>query len=905
MALDVKSVWAGALTNTSVRIVADTAPPTNGSVLVADNEAMTGAATYGPVTATAEGILNFTVTGLTANTRYWYVVSAGGLNTAYKGTFKTHPGPAGEPVSYIFGAAGDAGLTGDGYDGTITNAVSNSPVFDTMRAQSAAEDWAWFSHLGDLHYRNIAVNDPALYRAAYDDNHNYALGFNPAARQGLFLRGQAVTYVWDDHDFGPNNSDRTSAGRPAAQQVYRECVPHYPLPDAAGIHQSWQVGRVLYIASDVRSFRDPNANPLTPTKTMLGSAQKTWMESLLLSTSAEALVWQTPSRWVGGGDTWTDFAYEREQMVQLFGDTGWLDRMILMTADMHALSICSGPANQYGGFPMFMFAGMDAGAWSTGPEYDIGSVAGRKQYGTMRVKDDGHTIALTGTGYRDGVVMMAHTAYIDVGSPIIALNYAGGDISPPFEPTPDDEGVTNDVTVTRQDGGEAHFVKETGLLNTGDPALDPDAIGVYDGGDVTLAVASDDQLTDQASWRVHLGTVDEERYPLVHIDLAANPELADEMTALGLGDRVTVANPPEWLPPDEIQLIAEGGVETIGAYDWDVELNASPGSPWTVAQLPASVATAGPNKPNRADTSGSRLVAAVSSSATALLVHTAPDGVFERVPWIISNGPAAAPNLLPTHFPFDLRLGGETVRATACEPFAWDAFTRTTANGWGTATSGQAWTVAAGAAADFSTTGSEGRHSLGSVNASRWTTLTAPGPDLDFRADFATSALAVGNSQYVHLGARVQDINNCYLAKLTFTASQQVQIALQRRLAGVQTDLVAFTLPGVHAAGVFWTVRFQLDGTALRAKAWRRGLDEPGRWHVTTTDTSFTAAGSIGVRSILDNANTNVLPVVASVDNFEITTPQRMTVTRAVNTVDVPHAAGDALSLAQPAPLAL
>lgn len=906
MALDVKSVWAGALTASSVRIVADTAPPTNGSVLVADNEAMTGAATYGPVTATAEGILNFTVTGLAANTRYWYVVDAGGVNVSYKGTFRTHPGPVGEPVSYIFGAAGDAGLTGDGYDGTITNAVSNSPVFDTMRAQSRAEEWAWFSHLGDLHYRNIAANTPALYRAAYDDNHNYALGFNPAARQGMFLRGQAVTYVWDDHDFGPNNSDRTSAGRPAAQSVYRECVPHYPLPDAAGIHQSWQVGRVLYIASDVRSFRDPNANPLTPAKTMLGTAQKAWMESLLTSTSAEALVWQTPSRWVGGSDTWSEFAYERDEMVEMFGDTGWLDRMILMTADMHALSICSGPANQYGGFPMFMFAGMDAGSWSTGPEYDIGSVAGRKQYGTMRVQDNGHTIALTGTGYRDGTVMMAHTAYIDVGSPIIALNYAGGDISPPFEPTPDDEGVANDVTATRQDGGEARFVKDEGLLNVGDPALDPDAIGVYDGGDVTLAVATDAQLTDQAAWRVHLGTVDEERYPLVHIDLAANPELADEMTTLGLGDRITVANPPEWLPPDTIQLIAEGGVETIGAYDWDVELNASPGTPWMVAQLPpGDASTAGPNQPNRADTSGSRLVAAVSSAATALVVHTPPDGVFQRVPWIISTGPAAAPNLLPSHFPFDLRLAGEIVRATACEPAAWDSFTRVTANGWGTANSGQAWTATGGAVGDYFTQGSEAGHTLTNVNTSRWSTITAPGPDLDFRADLATFALAAGNSQYIHLAARWTGVNDCYLARLAFTASQQVQLTLQKRVGGAQSDLATLTLPGVHAAFAFWTVRFQLEGTALRARAWPRALAEPERWHVTATDTALTAAGSVGVRSILDNANTNVLPVTAAVDNFEITTPQKITVTRAVNTVVKAHTAGTPLSLAQPAPLAL
>ncbi|MGW3936434.1 alkaline phosphatase D family protein [Streptomyces phaeochromogenes] len=1063
MALDVKSVWAGALTDSSVRIVADTAPPTNGSVLVADNEAMTGAATFGPVTATGEGILAFTVTGLDADTRYWYVVDAGGLNVSYKGTFRTHPGPVGEVASYIFGAAGDAGLTGAGDASHITTAVSNNPVFDTMAAQSRAEEWVWFSHLGDLHYRNIAVNTPALFRAAYDDNFNYNLGFNPGARQGTFLRNQAITYVWDDHDFGANNSNRTSASNPAVNQVYRECVPHYPLAaPTTGIYQAWQVGRVLYIASDVRSFRDPNSNAQAPTKTMLGTAQKAWMENLLSTSDAEALVWQSPSRWLasdsGTGDTWNSFLHERAEMIQMFGDTGWLDRMIQLTADQHNLSICSGPGNRHGGFPIFMFAGMDSDYGSLDALYDLGASAGRRQYGTVRVQDDGHTIALTGTGYIDGALWQAHTAYFDVGSRVFALNYTAEHISPPFEPTKDDQRIRNRITAKRVDGGEATYALEEGRKSVLDP---PDGVGLYDE-DVTVNVARDEQLPDQAAWRVHLGTVDKSRYPTVNIDLGKNPDLADELTGLYLGDRATIDNLPEWMRPDQVELMVEGGKETYALERWGMELNASPGSSYTVAQLPspqvvasgdaevnltgwfgfncslsrvalpapapfpgdwsvlvtpngsatvsancpsgaarsvipgedyiasawvyspsgwanmkaaadwadasgayltttgtgsvtavpagqwtlltqtltapagadrgnarsyasgsptagdvwyttrvrlqesrATGYSAGPNRPNRLDTSGTRLVSAVASGATALVVHTSPDGIFERVPWIISTGPAAAPNLHPTHFPFDVRLGGEVVRVTACAPAAWDSFTRTTSNGWGTANSGQVWAATGGSAGDYLTQGSEAAHSLGSVNASRWSTITAPGPDVDFRAEFATFALAAGGSQYVHLTARWLDVNNSYLARLAFTTSQQVQLTLQKRVAGAQTDLTTVTLPKAHTAFGFFHLRFQVEGSALRAKAWPRGVTEPGRWLVTATDTALTAAGSIGVRSILDATNTNTPPLTVAIDNFEITTPQQMTVTRSVNTVEKAQAAGAPVALAQPAPVPL
>ena len=1068
MAFDVKSAWAGALTASSVRVIADTAPPTNGSLLVADNEAMTGAVTIGPVTATINGILDFSVTGLDPDTQYWYVVDAGGLNTSYKGTFRTHPGPIGEPLSYIFGAAGDAGLVGAGDDSYITDAVSNNPVFDTMRVQCAAEGWGWFSHLGDLHYRNYNVNDPALFREAYDENHNFNLGFNPGARQGMFLRGQAITYVWDDHDFGGNDSNRTVASNPAANLVYRECVPHYPLGSggSTGIYQSWQVGRVLYVATDSRSFRDPNSDPQGPAKTLLGTAQKQWFENLLMTardTGAEALVWQSSSRWIGGTDTWSSFEHERAEMVQMFGDTGWLERMLFMTADEHALSICSGPYNPYGRFPMFMFASMDSSYGTNSTEiYDVGQNQGRQQYGTMRVTDHGHSIALTGTGYINGAVWQAYTKYVHVGSPVFALDYAAGHISEPFEPTDDDQKLRNEITASRVDGGEYTYAKTIGANNTGDPALDADAAGVYDEG-LQLNVASDAQLPDQASWRVHLGTVDEDRYPTVRIDLAANPDLADEVTGLYLGDRVTVANPPLWLPPETIELIAEGGTETVGhPVDWDMVLNASPGTPWKVAQLaapqilvqgdfetdltgwtanngsiarvaapgvppfggawsvqitpngssasggvngpltaagtvipgeqyiascwvyspggwsdiqacvdwynaagtflssglgsgtavpagqwtlltqtltaPANAArlvprarhggtpaagniwhadqitvreakatgySAGPDRPNRLDTSSCQLVTAVTSSATSFTVHTPLNGIFARAPWIISTGLASAPNLKPTQFPFDVRLGGEVVRVTACAPAVWDDFTRTTSNGWGTSTSGGAWTIANAAASDFSTNGSAGLHSLGSVNSSRYTHTPSPAADLDLRIDCSTSALATGGSHYVHLLARYLDVNNMYAARLAFTTTQTLQLAVQRRLAGAQTDLATATVPGVHAAATFYTIRFQLAGSTLRAKAWRVGQAEPEKWQLTATDTSLTAAGSVGVRSVLDAANTNTLPVTASYDNLEITTPQRMTVTRSINTIPKAQSAGTPLSLAQPAHVAL
>jgi hypothetical protein len=1039
MAFDVSSVWTGATTDTSVQVKARLTAATSSTLLVADNEAMTGAVTLGPTAPGADNVIVWDVTGLDPGTPYWFVVDDGALNTSFKATARTHPVPAGEPASYIFGAAGDAGLTGDGYDGYITGAVSNSPVFDTMREQGAAEQWLWFSHLGDLHYKNISTNDPSLFRSAYFENMNFGVVVNPA-RQSQFFRSLASTYVWDDHDFGPNNSDRTSASNAAANQVYREWVPHYPLPSASAIYQSWQVGRVLYIASDVRSARDPNSDPQTTAKTLLGSAQKTWMEGLLSTArdnGAEALVWQSPSRWVGGTDTWSDFLHERAEMVQLFGDTGWLDRMIMLTADMHALSICSGPHNPHGRFPMFMFAGMDSGAWSTSEtDYDIGSIAGRRQYGTMRVTDNGHTIALTGTGYHDGTALMRHTAYVHAGNPVWALDGTTGgkgDIAPPFRPVLDDQGVRNEITARREDGGEYTYADTDHIAAKG-----------RRNADITVNVATDAQLPDQASWRVRLGTVPGMRYPSLSPALNVRPELVEQWLATELGDAGTVTGLPPQHPPDPVDLIAEGYTETIQPHRWDVTANTSPAAPYTVLQLvddsgvgdtvedfedtdltitvtdagdlpwertntqahtgswslrsgaitdnqasdaivtiPAGTSTltfwyrtsseddgpgfegdrllvlvdgaqvlraqgetawtefttdvtdasqvtfryakdnsaasgedavyiddltltvplsyaAGTDRPNRLQTSASHLTDAVDTDDTEFLIHTPPGGIFERTPWIISAGLADAPHLKPTHFPFDLRLGGEKVRATALAPFAYDSFTRSVGAGsWGTSDGGQAWTLDSGTASERSVDGTRGLVALPSTPATfRLQTLPGSVTDCEIRARLSVDQVATGDSLLPGVLMRYTSATDFYRARIHFGLTGALSVSVTRGSTQIGS---AVTLPHTYTAGDEFEIRARLIGHRILARVWRTGAREPQIWHCDETVSSSTiAAGQIGTTASAFSGNTNVSPV-CRFDAFDVITPQRATVTRSLNTVSKAHTAGTPIELARPA----
>jgi hypothetical protein len=49
--------------------------------------------------------------------------------------------------------------------------------------------------MGDFHYENIDVNDPTLYRQAYDTV------FEKSQRQSNLYSSTSIAYIWDDHDF--------------------------------------------------------------------------------------------------------------------------------------------------------------------------------------------------------------------------------------------------------------------------------------------------------------------------------------------------------------------------------------------------------------------------------------------------------------------------------------------------------------------------------------------------------------------------------------------------------------------------------------------------------------------------------------------------------------------------------
>lgn len=156
----------------------------------------------------------------------------------------------------------------------------------------------------------------------------------------------------------------------------------------------------------------------------------------------------------------------------------------------------------------------------------------------------------------------------------LELDYDDGDIAPPLEPVIDDRGVRNDVTVTRRDGGQARAVDQTSV----------DAIGrITDAR--TVNVMGDTMVGDQAGWLLHLGTVDETRYPKITVDLDASPGLLAAVADLSLGDRITIDNLPATISPDLASLIVLGWTEVIGSHRRKITFNCVPESAYHIGEV--------------------------------------------------------------------------------------------------------------------------------------------------------------------------------------------------------------------------------------------------------------------------------------------------------------------------------
>lgn len=221
----------------------------------------------------------------------------------------------------------------------------------------------------------------------------------------------------------------------------------------------------------------------------------------------------------------------------------------------------------------------------------------------------------------------------------LTLDYAARHVSPPLEPTDDDQRIRNDVTVIRAGGSKSTVVDQDGPVGI-------TAVGRYDEG-VELNLYTDSQPYNHAGWRVNLGTVDGLRFPTVTVNLRRNNSLTASFLALDIGDRIKITNLPDIISYDDADLIVEGYTEQISQKNWVITFNCAPYRPWKAFTLANTSGDTGEFLGRLAPDSMDLLVAR-DTTQTSWTVATVPKFTVDS-----------------DDYPMTLKVAGERVTATA------------------------------------------------------------------------------------------------------------------------------------------------------------------------------------------------------------------------------------------------
>ncbi len=371
-------LWSGAITSDSAQVKGKPIGGARTARLAVSTTKDFSGARFVDALDTAGNVVGFEVDGLDSNTEYFYAAEIDGeIDLVRTGRFRTYPeGPA--SFSFAVGACARVG--------------SNGAVFDTIREL----DPLFYMVAGDLHYGDNGRDDVERYQEVMD------LTLSRPAQAALY-RSTPVAYMWDDHDYGGNDSDSSSPSRRAAMSNYREYVPSYELSgEESAVYQAFTVGRVRFLMTDARSARDLADEA---DRSMLGVEQKAWLkEELARSSKDHALVvWLNPVPWVGeavdGGDFWNGYAEERTELADHIAENG-ITNLLMISGDAHMIAADDGTNTDYstgraGGFPIFHAAALDRPGTIKGGPYTEGTFDGPGQFGLVDVADNGTTVSVT------------------------------------------------------------------------------------------------------------------------------------------------------------------------------------------------------------------------------------------------------------------------------------------------------------------------------------------------------------------------------------------------------------------------------------------------------------------------------------------------------------------------------
>lgn len=305
--------------------------PATVALEVAQQNSALPAWTTAPANLSAENdfAARFDLDALAASTNYRYRLIWNGamLDTVHR--FATLEGLTGGFKAYL-------GSCAHLHDPEIDGAKSWSGsygIFDRI-ASEASEDaqpnlMLW---LGDNIY--LRAND---YEHPAGMSRRHQKVRSHPALQKLFLALPHYA-IWDDHDYGPNDHNRSFVFKQASLDLFRRYWPNPSagLPDAPGIFTMFSVADADFFLLDDRWYRDSDRDQ-SADKVLFGPEQMHWLKNALLASRARF-------KFIAGGsqflndfsrfEGWHNFGRERGEFLD------WLQQnkvsgVMFLSGDRH------------------------------------------------------------------------------------------------------------------------------------------------------------------------------------------------------------------------------------------------------------------------------------------------------------------------------------------------------------------------------------------------------------------------------------------------------------------------------------------------------------------------------------------------------------------------------------------
>ncbi len=261
--------------------------------------------------------ITLTIGGLEPNTTYDYSIYVNGKKTDRTGSFTTKElwqwRKSAPDFSFLAGSC--SYFNEATYDRPGRVYGQDSSIFTPM-SKEKSEFMLW---LGDAWYTREVdyYSEWGLWNRASRDR---SLGVLQPLWKAMPHYG-----VWDDHDFGPNNSGKSYELKETSRQVFNAYFPNKSCGEnGQGIYSKIQHSDADFFLTDDRWWRSDdrtkdsiNGAP-NPDKRMLGKQQMDWLKDALLASNAVfkfIVMGSQALNDVSPYDKWTDFPIERQELL--------------------------------------------------------------------------------------------------------------------------------------------------------------------------------------------------------------------------------------------------------------------------------------------------------------------------------------------------------------------------------------------------------------------------------------------------------------------------------------------------------------------------------------------------------------------------------------------------------------